>query len=228
MNDAPRYSAIIFDLDGTLVDSYDALTDAVNFALDAEGLRRVSSEELREYVGEGVERLLQRCMGRPDIPKRMHGNFEDRYAVVCRKKTRFLDGVEPTIRELTSRGYRMAVCTNKPTRFSVDIVEHLGVARCFDAIVGPDLAGARKPDPAHVLAALRPTETPPDEALFVGDMAIDVLGARAAGIDVAVIPTGSTSIEELRDCRPDYILARFTQILDTIRETPLRYPERSS
>jgi len=211
-----RYRAIVFDLDGTLIDSYEALTEAVNFALGEEGHRLVSAGELRHFVGEGVERLLQKCLGQDEIPDRILRNFEERYGVVCREKTKLLASVASTLPTLANLGLRMAICTNKPTRFAVDIAEHMGFAAYFDGIVGPDLAGFRKPDPVHVLKALETTGVAREHAVFIGDMPIDVQGARSAGIDVACIPTGSASIDGLRASGPDYLLERFDQIVDLV------------
>lgn len=112
---------------------------------------------------------------------------------------------------------RMAVCTNKPTGFSLKILQHLGIARHFSAIVGPDLAGSRKPDPRHVLFTLAPTGVPPSDALFVGDMPIDVAAARASGLDAAVIATGSSSEQALREASPDFFLQSFPELIDLVK-----------
>jgi len=110
----------------------------------------------------------------------------------------------------------MAVCTNKPTSFSRKILEFLGLARHFSAIVGPDLAGARKPEAKHLLCTLETTKIAREDALFVGDMPIDVHAARNSGIDVAVIPTGSSSAEQLHAARPDHYLDRFSDLLKIV------------
>ena len=98
------------------------------------------------------------------------------------------------------------------------ILAHLGLAPHFRAIVGPDLAGARKPEAQHVLHTLSATECKPDDALFVGDMPIDVHAARNSGIDVAVVPTGSSSSEQLRAAQPDHYLDRFSDLLKIVQD----------
>jgi phosphoglycolate phosphatase len=110
----------------------------------------------------------------------------------------------------------MAVCTNKPTAFSRKILEFLELAHFFRAIVGPDLAGARKPDARHVLHTLESTSCRCADALFVGDMPIDVHAARNSGIDVAVVPTGASSPEQLRAAQPDHYLDRFADVLKVV------------
>lgn len=212
MTPSLRYSAVVFDLDGTLVDSYDALADAVNHCLAHFGRRTLTMDEIRTYVGEGVEVLLSRCFAPGDVPREASGVFEERYDLICCEQSRILSEVEETIAGLARSGVRMGVCTNKPTSFSRKILEHLGVAELFGAIVGPDLAGARKPDAAHVDYVLASIAAEHSGALFVGDMPIDVRAARNAGIDVAVIATGSSDEDSLRREHPDFVLARFSEL----------------
>jgi len=111
----------------------------------------------------------------------------------------------------------MAVCTNKPTGFSKKILDFLKLSPHFRAIVGPDLAGARKPDARHVLRTLEEAGCSTEAALFVGDMPIDIAAARASGIDVAVVTTGSSSYEQLVDARPDHVLGRFSDLVAVVR-----------
>lgn len=212
-----RYPFVVFDLDGTLVDSYAALTDAINFMLDAAGAKSLSEGELKRYVGDGVQKLLERAFRGAPVPPDAHSNFEARYDEVCCAQSHLFDHVAATLAALHASDVAMAVCTNKPTSFSVKILEHLRIARYFDAIVGPDLAGARKPDARHLIYTLETMDGRAGEALLVGDMPIDVAAARNAGIDVAVIATGSSSREELSASRPDYFLDDFTQLLSVVR-----------
>ena len=211
-----RYRAVIFDLDGTLVDSYEALTDAVNHCLSTYSRGPLTPDQIRAFVGEGVEKLLERCFAPEEVPARAGALFEERYDEVCCSGSRMLDEVGATVRLLSSGGLRMGVCTNKPTSFSRKILEHLEVAHHFDAIVGPDLAGARKPNAAHVLFTLTALNAAPGDALFVGDMPIDVQAARNAGLDVAAIATGSSDVGSLRDASPDFFLQRFSDLLGVV------------
>lgn len=218
MTPAPlRYRAVLFDLDGTLVDSYAALADAVNYARRAHGLDDIAPARIRDFVGSGLERLLQRAFETSNVPPSVQEAFEHRYDEICCSESRILDDVEETLAELSQMGVRMAVCTNKPTSFSKKILDFVDLSRHFDAIVGPDLAGASKPDGAHVLRTLEATGCPAESALFVGDMTIDVEAARNGGVDVAVIPTGNASLEDLHAARPDHVLARFSDLLDVVR-----------
>lgn len=214
---ALRYRAVLFDLDGTLVDSYSALADAVNFARSAHGLPGLDEAHVKALVGDGIEKLLQRAFETDDVPSTVREVFEARYDEVCCEQSRVLDDVEKTLAELSALGIAMAVCTNKPTGFSKKILDFLNLSPHFRAIVGPDVAGARKPDPRHVLRTLEETDCAIGDALFVGDMPVDIQAARNSGIDVAVLSTGSSTYEQLRDAHPDHMLGRFSDLLLVVR-----------
>ncbi len=212
-----RYGAIVFDLDGTLVDSYAALAESVNYARREHGLGALPEARIREFVGDGLDRLLQRAFDQPDVPASVVASFESRYDAICCSESLVLGEVEETIRTLHGLNVSMAVCTNKPTGFSRKILEYLQLSRYFQGIVGPDLAGARKPDPRHVRHALETTGRTASEALFVGDMPIDVEAARNSGMDVAVVSTGSGTPAALRSARADHYLRRFSDLLTIVR-----------
>lgn len=216
-----RYRAVLFDLDGTLVDSYDALSEAINHARRAFGLTDLNRAQVHECVGEGPEILLQRMFAPDPVPDVAAGIFEEKYGEICCERSSLLADVQETLQAIAADGIQMAVCTNKPTGFSRRILEYLEVAHHFTAIAGPDLAGSRKPDPQHVLFALAPTGVSIEDALFVGDMPIDVAAARASGMDVAVIATGSSSAGVLRDAQPDYFLESFPEVLLVLRQGAL-------
>jgi len=214
---ALRYRAVLFDLDGTLVDSYSALAEAVNHARRTQGLCDLSTERIKEFVGDGIEGLLQRAFERTDVPYSVQEAFESRYDEVCCAESKVLADVEATLERLADIEVRMAVCTNKPTFFSKKILDFLGLSRFFASIVGPDLAEARKPEAKHLLFTLDSVDCDASEALFVGDMPIDVRAARNSGLDVAVLATGSSTREQLVDSEPDHFLERFSDLLKIVR-----------
>jgi phosphoglycolate phosphatase len=211
-----RYRAVLFDLDGTLVDSYTALAEAVNFARREHGLLELSAARIRGFVGDGLETMLQRAFERHDVPRSARVAFENRYDEICCAESKVLAEVAETIAALHALGVAMAVCTNKPTSFSRKILVFLQLAPFFRAIVGPDLAGARKPDPRHVLHTLEATACTAGEALFVGDMPIDVHAARNSGMAAAVVASGSSSADALRAAQPDHYLERFSDLLAVV------------
>ena len=216
MSAGSPYRAVLFDLDGTLVDSYAALAEAVNHARRTEGLDELSAARIRGLVGDGVDRLLERAFEGGAVPRRARQLFEARYDEVCCQGSKVLDDVEDTLELLAARGVGMAVCTNKPTVFSKKILDFLDLSRYFRAIVGPDLAGARKPEARHLLVTLEAVRCAPEETLFVGDMPIDVRTARNSGVDVAVVATGSSTREQLADAKPDHFLERFSDLVKLV------------
>jgi phosphoglycolate phosphatase len=211
-----RYRAVLFDLDGTLVDSYAALAEAVNYARRQHGLDDLSTATIRQFIGEGLERLLQRAFD-GDVPATATDAFESRYDEICCSQSRVLADVEATLSALSHFGVEMAVCTNKPTAFSRKILEFLKLAPFFRAIVGPDVAGARKPEPQHVLHTLEATHCAPSEALFVGDMPIDVEAAHNSGIAAAVVASGSSISSALKAAHPDHYLDRLADLVEIVR-----------
>lgn len=208
---SPRFEAAVFDLDGTLIDSNAALCTAVNFARGAHDLPPLDTAAIRSAVGEGVERLLERTFP-PQYPASVRETFERHYDEICCDQTTVLENVADTLAEIQAMGVRMAVCTNKPTRFSEKILGHLGLSRWFGATVGPDLAGTRKPDGRHLLETLARIGREPSETLFVGDMPIDVATARSAGTAVAAITTGISSVPDLERAGPDHLLHNFSDL----------------
>lgn len=212
-----RYHAVLFDLDGTLVDSYTALAEAVNHARRTHGLGELGTARIKEFVGDGMERLLQRAFERTDVPASVLDAFTSRYDEVCCSESKVLADVDATLQKLADLGVEMAVCTNKPTVFSQKILDFLDLSRHLRAVVGPDLAGARKPDARHLLYTLESVSSGADDALFVGDMPIDVRAARNSGIDVAVVASGSSTREQLAASEPDHFLERFSDLVKIVR-----------
>ena len=213
---AQRYQAVLFDLDGTLVDSYAALSEAVNHARREHALEDLPAERIRDLVGDGLEKLLQRAFELDQVPSSVREAFESRYDEICCGESRILDDVEATLEALTRLGVPMAVCTNKPTAFSRKILDFLGLSSHFRAIIGPDVAGARKPDARHVFRTMEEAGFDAKGALFVGDMPIDVASARNSGIDVAVLATGSSTLEQLVSSKPDHLLERFSDLVKLV------------
>lgn len=202
----PReFGAVVFDLDGTLLDSYSAIQDSLNVVLRAMGMPAVSFEETRRRVGRGLDVLMAESVGaeRMDEGVRL---FREHYEKAGPESTRLLPGADEVTRALVARGTKLAVASNKPARFSRQLLDHLGIAGRFGAVFGPDDGFPPKPAPHMVFMALALLGVKAADALFVGDMPIDILTARAAGVTVAVVPTGSSTREDLLDAGPDVVL----------------------
>jgi len=207
---------ILFDLDGTLVDSYEPIMESLNAARQAFGLAPYTRAEVVRRVGHGLESLMAESLGEANVAQGVR-IFRERYQIVSLPKTRLLPGVEPTVRELSRRGYRMGVVTNKPATFSRRILQHLRVSELFPALAGPDDAPA-KPNPEMVFRVLRHLVCRKEEAVLVGDMLVDHQTALAAGIPFFALATGSESRENLLAAAPARFLERFEDLLDHLPE----------
>lgn len=222
---------IVFDLDGTLIDSYEAIGESLNHAMARLRREPIPPERVRSMVGRGLETLIARALGidpsragvDPLVAEAVT-HFRGRYDAICVERTRLLPEVAETLHELCARGYRMAVATNKPSYFARRLLDALGVGERFDAVLGPDLVSRHKPDPEMVLAAMEAMRVGASEALYVGDMEIDVETARAAGVRVVVMPTGSSDLNALRGAGADLVLPAFSSLLDLLPGALLESP----
>jgi phosphoglycolate phosphatase len=196
---SPR--AAIFDLDGTLVDSVPDLAAALNRVLAEAGLPSQPLDAVARMVGHGVARLVERGFAVAGAPldlavlPRWVERFLHFYAEDLSTLTRPYPGVPEALDALLAAGWRLGVCTNKPTRLSVALLDALGLGPRFGAVVGGDAAPERKPHPAPLLMTLDRLGVPPAAAVFVGDSETDVLTARAAGLPVALVRHGYTAME---------------------------------
>jgi HAD superfamily hydrolase (TIGR01509 family) len=190
--EAARVRGVVFDLDGTLVDGYAGITSGVNAARAAFDLPPLKEDDVRGRVGLGLSHLMEDVVG-PERAIEGAAIFRQVYDHVCEEQTRPAPALHRTLSALGRRGLRMSVASNKPASFSVRILERLGVRSFFDAIEGPETAGALKPEPAMIRACLRAMKVGNDEALYVGDMAIDAEAGARAGVAVVLVSGGSTS-----------------------------------
>ena len=205
--------AYIFDLDGTLADSYRALAASLNYVRAAAGLAPLSVAEVRRLVGEGRRRLLAK--GAPGMPvEDAIALFADHHPSVVTQETKLLPGARTVLRTLSRRGRKIALASNKPGEYCTTILRHFGLDGIVRQVWDPQRAGAPKPDPAMLLAAVHSLDASPGDAVYVGDMVIDVDVARRAGLPVWTVATGGSTIGELRDARPDRLLRRLSEILD--------------
>jgi len=206
---------VLFDLDGTLIDSYAAIAESLNHALTTLGRPALPADEVRRMVGHGLESLLSDALDGRQVEQGVR-LFRERYAEVYIRHTRILPEVEQTVRTLAQRGYRMGVASNKPARFGRPILEQLGLAPHLQAILGPDLVEHPKPHPAMVWRLLELLELEPAQVVYVGDMPVDVETCRNVQIPCWLVPTGSSTLEELERSGGDRVLPLFSDLLDLL------------
>jgi len=189
-------AVIVFDLDGTLVDTAPDLAAALNGMLAEQGLRPLPFDEARSLIGHGARRMVERGLAAAGAPAQggdldaQFARFLVRYEAHIADASRPYPGVVEALTELKAAGARLAVCTNKLTGLSTALLDGLGLSPLFDAVVGPDMAGAAKPDPRHLLAAIEAAGGTPNRAVMVGDAAPDAEAARAAGARLILVSFG--------------------------------------
>jgi phosphoglycolate phosphatase len=186
------YEHVVFDLDGTLIDSRADLAQAVNHVLRAFGLAALSLETVTGYIGEGARMLVRRALG-PAREDRLDDGlkiFMDHYAVHLLDHTQLYPGIAAMLRELAQRGVVLSVLSNKPEAMSQAILGGLGVLSVFRAVLGGDSFPERKPEPTGLEHLRSLTGTPLAKVLVVGDSLIDLRTARAAGIDFCGVAWG--------------------------------------
>ena len=209
--------AVLFDLDGTLVDTAEDLAWALSRTLDGLGRHAVSSAEVRGMIGGGIEELLRQGLaatGGAIVGAEFAKAVDD-----CRQlyndhvadRSRPYDGVEEALPALTAAGLRLGVCTNKPEGASRRLLAALGLDDWLPVVVGGDSLDVRKPDPATARAALDLLAATPETALLVGDSVTDVALARAAGLPVVLVDYGYSQ-EPVETLGADAVISTLTAL----------------
>ena len=210
---------LVFDLDGTLIDGYAAIADALSFAMGRLGLKALPLASVRRMVGHGLERLIEEAVGPERAPEGVR-LFRVRYAEVAISGTELMPDVPDVLEALSRRGHPMAVASNKPAAFSRRILEAKGVASYFLAVGGPDPETPAKPNPAMLQRLMQSAGTSPAETMVVGDMEVDSEFARAAGCRVVLVSGGSRSKDELERVDKDGLLDRLKELPRWLENQP--------
>lgn len=211
-------TAIVFDLDGTMVDSLPDISDALNRTLAEFGRAPVVENSVRGWLGDGVSSLVDRGLkATGGMPSGMTldsatERFRHFYRGHTTVRSALFPNVETTLRRLKDNGHRLGVCTNKPFSLAMEVVDGFGIASLFDAILGGDSLDIRKPDPRHLTGTLAAMGVGDEPALMVGDSANDVKTARAAGIPVVVMSFGY-SAPPAAELGADAVLDDFAALL---------------
>jgi len=214
-----RYRAVIFDLDGTLLDTIDDLAAAMNAALVANGLPpRPDVAEHKRMVGDGVGAYVLRAMpadrrGDAELAARVTADYRAAYAVGWRNKTRPYEGVVGLLEALRAAGVRLAVLSNKPDDTTQATVAALLSADAFEVVCGARDGMPLKPDPAAALAVAAQMGLPADEVAYVGDTATDMRTATAAGMFAIGALWGFRAAEELLGGGADVLAERPADVL---------------
>jgi phosphoglycolate phosphatase len=212
---------VVFDLDGTLVDTAPDLINALNFILAREGLPPVPLHAARNMIGAGARKLLERGLeleGRTISLaelNRLTDDFIAYYAEHIADASRPFDGLEAALDDLTSQGYRFAVCTNKLEWLSRRLLDRLNLSPRFAAICGADTFGVSKPDPAILRQTVARAGAELSSAIMVGDAGPDVGVARRASVPVICVSFGYTEVP-VADLKPDVVIDHMRELRGAI------------
>jgi phosphoglycolate phosphatase len=214
---------IIFDLDGTLVDTAPDLIETLNVVLGREGLPPLAYEDARWLVGGGARRMIERGIASEATTRsaadvdRMFDAFIAYYAEHVADHSRLFPGVLEALDMLAARGSRLAVCTNKLEWLSVRLLKALGIAHRFAAICGQDTFKVLKPDPDILRRTLERAGGTLHRAVMVGDSGTDIATARAAGVPIIAVDFGYTDVP-VSHLGPDRIISHFNALPDAITD----------
>ena len=219
--DASLPLLVVFDLDGTLVDTAPDLCAALNHALGVLGRPGIDAATVRHLVGHGARALIERGLaetggGDEASIARALPAFLDYYADHIADGSRPFDGTEAALDALAAAGVVAAICTNKPVALAVQLVDALGWSGRFAAVLGGDSLPVKKPDGAHVLATVAAAGGDASGAIFVGDTAVDVAAARAAGLPVVVVSFGFAAVTA-GTLGADAVIDHFDALLPALR-----------
>lgn len=209
---------IIFDLDGTIVDTCEDITNALNFCLENYGITIFTKNEVKKMIGEGVRNFIKKVLEQRDLSKGLMEElldcFVNYYSEHISDFTRPYTGVAETLNNL--RGIKKAVISNKLTNLSMKTLSNLGLINYFNFVAGNDFFPEQKPSPLPILKTLEKFNTSKENALIVGDSILDITAGKLAGVKTVAVTYGYGDKVLLKDA--DFIIDRFEDLLKIIRD----------
>ena len=221
----PTYDLILFDLDGTLVETAPEIMDAVNEVLRRFSLPAVTQQQVNDWIGHGTLELLVKavaCVSQrdadevrtSDLLRQMVPLYNEVYKQRCGTRSQLYPHVRETLMALRAQGVKLAVVTNKENRYTQVVLDVHQLTPLFDAVVSGDTLPVKKPNPAGAAQVLAQFGAEPARTLFVGDSSIDVATARNAGVAVWVLPYGYNMGQPIEACGPDRVIEDFSMLLN--------------
>lgn len=218
------FDAVMFDLDGTLIETAPEIADAVNHTLQEIGAAGVTQQQVNDWIGHGTQELLIQALANawlvnietlrasPDLPA-ISATFNRHYQNCCGTRSRLYPKVRETLEALRELGVKLAVVTNKESRFTHTVLDTHQLSSCFDLVICGDTLPTKKPDPAGVAYCLEAFSASKDRSLFVGDSSIDIATARNAGVLVWALPYGYNMGQAIETAQPDRVIADISAVL---------------
>ena len=208
-----KVELVLFDLDGTLIDSKVDIANSVNYTLRDLALPQRSLEEIFSFVGDGVKRLLRLSVGEDNLElyERALRIFREHYLTHCLDTTTFYPEMGEILSHLNGQG-QCAIVTNKTMEYTMEIVKGLGAIESFSAIESPRNSSDLKPDPGMLLRVLEKLAISPERTIMVGDSTNDVRAAQAIGVKVCAVGYGYGNPEKVKALKPDFYCEQPTDL----------------
>lgn len=217
------FDLIMFDLDGTLIETAPEICDAVNDTLTRVGMETVTQDCVDRWIGHGTRELLIQALafvGKTTVEIVRAGDylpmilaeFDRNYQRRCGTRSHLYPNVREVLQQLRDDGVKLAVVTNKEGRYTRTVLDSHQLASMFDRVVSGDTLPTKKPDPAGIVSCLDEFHVHRARALFVGDSSIDVATARNAAVQVWALPYGYNMGEPIEACKPDRVIADFSAL----------------
>lgn len=217
-----KIKGVVFDLDGTLIDSVPDLAAALNVVMAQMKLPEVSPDLVLHWIGNGMEILVTRALNHhgaevsEETIQRGYQICAEAYSKISGRHSVFFPGVRMVLKSLKQAGYPLAIVTNKPSRFLPHIIEDFGLEGIFDLVLGGDCVPARKPDPSALLQVSEKWQLRPDELLMVGDSKNDIQAGKAAGTATLGLTYGYNYGEHIGLSQPDAVADTMPELLELL------------
>lgn len=219
------FDLVMFDLDGTLIETAPEICDAVNDTLRRFNLSEVTQQQVNDWIGHGTRELLIQALAfsgkievaavrASDSLALIAAEFDINYQRRCGTRSHLYPQVREALTALRSRGVKLAVVTNKEGRYTDTVLNAHQLMPLFDRVVSGDSLPSKKPNPAGIHSCLAAFDVPSHRALFVGDSSIDVATARNAGVEVWALPYGYNMGQPIEACAPDRMIADCSSLLN--------------
>lgn len=219
------YDLILFDLDGTLIETAPEIADAVNDTLKQFNLPAVTQQQVNDWIGHGTRSLLIQALaevGRTTVQavqvadnfQQIEAAFGVHYERCCGTRSHLYPRVRETLQALRAEGIKLVVMTNKEGRYTQVVLDAHQMSPLFDRVISGDTLPVKKPNPAGIVDCLERFRVARERALFVGDSSIDVATARNAQVTVWALPYGYNMGEPIERCQPDRVIADFSALTE--------------
>jgi phosphoglycolate phosphatase len=215
------FKLVIFDIDGTIVNAYDAIEKSINFTLGKLGYPKAKMPFIKKMVGHGDRNFVDCFVEKKDSDEGLK-LYRKHHEKALLKYSKVIPGAKQLLRDLKKKGFKLAVASNRPPRYSMILLKHLDLLKYFDAVECARDKSEIKPKPFLIPRILKKLGIKKTEALYVGDMTVDVHAGHNAGVKVVAVLGGSSSHSELKKARPCGITRKISGLLNVAKKCRTR------